>query len=186
MKVDSISNPIISKLKPNVQPSKQGATTNLISDLKNKHSNVSINMSNAYIFADNSSTTLNISPAYTKKAANDPAVQANIERLAGLADSFPTYLSTHNTLPDGSQVSKVSFVVDENGGVSCNCEYRRKNTSDNSPTFFDRLQEKREEEREASRIGGRIDVYSNSNSTKSAIDLKQAYATNLKHNSTRN
>ncbi len=186
MKVDSNSNLIISKLKPNVQPNKQATTANLISNLKKNHSNVSINISNAHLFADNNSTTLNISPAYTTKAASDPAVQANIARLAGLADSFPTYLSTHNTLPDGSQVSKVSFVVDENGGVSCNCEYSRKKTNDNTPTFFDRLQEKREQEREASRIGGRIDVYSTSNSATKAIDLKQAYANNLKHNLTRN
>ncbi len=93
--------------------------------LQEKHSTVSINMSSAYNFNADAAVTLNISPAYVEKAENNPEISSNIERLSGLAESFPQYLGTHNTLPDGTKVTGVSFVVDENGGVSCSCTYEK-------------------------------------------------------------
>lgn len=129
------------------------SASDYFSGVQEKFAGVSMNMSNAYLFSRDSSTTLNISPEYVKKSQDDPETAQNLERLAGLAQSFPQYLNTHNTMPDGTTVSKVSFVVDENGGVSCNCEYSKpKADNDNSLSYYAKIKERREEEAEEERL----------------------------------
>ena len=147
MQINSVSNLKQYYPEMNNLPGKSDDSKQYFAGLKNKYSDVSMNMSNAYLFNNNSTTTLNISPEYLQKAANQPEVGKNIERLAGLARSFPQYLGTHNTMPDGTKVTGVSFVVDENGGVSCNCTYESKE-QDDSPSFLDKILKRRKEKRE--------------------------------------
>ena len=147
--------------------------------LKTKFSDVKINMSNSFLFNSNNSTTLNFSPKYMEKALNDPSTAENIERLAGLAQSFPQYLNNHNTLPDGTKVEKVSFVVDENGGVSCNCEYTKnkdhKNKDSNSLTYLEQLRLKKEEELEKGKYRKSLDFYDNISSYNLSNEFKKSY-----------
>ncbi|NMM62750.1 hypothetical protein HBE96_08580 [Clostridium sp. P21] len=99
-------------------------------NLCNKYPGVNINMSDSYLFNKNGTTTFNVSPKYVEKAMKDPKAAENLNRLLNLAPSFPQYLSTHKYMPDGKEITDVSFVIDENGGVSCNCKYKEKKSKD--------------------------------------------------------
>ncbi len=98
-------------------------------NLRSEYSNTQINMSDSYLFKK-SDVTYNFSPKYIEKAMKDPKVAENVKRLLDEAPSFPQYLNTHKYMPDGREVTSVSFVVDENGGVSCKCEYKEKKSKD--------------------------------------------------------
>ena len=150
MQINSITNMNQSYPGINNQVERSGKADGYFTGLKKKFPDVSMNKSNNYFFSKDSATTLNISPEYLRKAENQPEIAKNVERLAGLARAFPQYLGTHNTMPDGTKVAGVSFVVDENGGVSCNCTYESRKQSDSSG-FLDKILKRREEKREAER-----------------------------------
>ncbi len=118
-----------------------------------KYPDVNLNMSDSYLFSNNGTTTLNVSPKYIEKSLKDQKAAENLDRLMGLAKSFPQYLSTHDRLPSGTRVSKVSFLVDENGGVSCQCEFEkndinsfREKKDTYSLSYFEKLKKIREEQ----------------------------------------
>jgi hypothetical protein len=98
-------------------------------NLSSEYPNAQINMSDSYLFKKND-VTYNFSPKYIEKAMKDPKAAENVKRLLDEAPSFPQYLNTHKYTPDGREVSSVSFVVDENGGVSCKCEFKEKKSKD--------------------------------------------------------
>lgn len=149
-----ICNSSVSKLY-----AKSSSKNKYFNTLCDKYPDVNMNMTNSYLFSNNGTTTLNVSPKYIEKSLKDPKSAENLDRLVGLTQSFPQYLSTHNCLPSGTQVSKVSFLVDEAGGVSCQCEFKKNNLNESKQTndtdsidYFDQLKiniEKQLEEEQA-------------------------------------
>ena len=118
-----------------------------------KFPNAHINISNSYGFSSDRSTTLNVSSGYLEKAMTRPEASQNLERLAGLSETFPQYLNTHNILPDGRQITNVSFLVDENGGVSCMCEYKNSNAKQTHslPSLIEKLEQRKNDQLEANK-----------------------------------
>ncbi len=150
MQLSSVGNSATNYINVGNFSAQAGNSNSYFAGLKEKYDTVSMNMSDAYNFNTDSNVTLNISPEYIEKAESSPEVASNIERLSGLAESFPQYLGTHNTLPDGTKVTGVSFVVNENGGVSCNCTYE-KSTESKSDSIWDRVAARITERREAAK-----------------------------------
>lgn len=126
------------------KPDKTVSKEEYFKNLCNEHPNVNINMSDSYLFRKNEAVTFNVSPKLIEKSMRDPKAAANLNRLLDLAPSFPQYLSMHKYMPDGREVTKVSFVIDENGGVSCDCEYKEnKSKKTDEESYIEKLRKKK-------------------------------------------
>ena len=112
----------------------------------NKYSNVNLNMSNSHL-NKGSEMICNVSPQLINKAIGDPKAAENLNRLLDQISSIPQYINEHKYTLDGREVKNVSFVIDENGGVSCKCEYVEKDSKNTSKTSDEEeLREKKRKE----------------------------------------
>lgn len=110
-------------------------------NLCNKYPNANLNMSDSYINKDNE-INFSISPRLINKATKDPKAAENLNRLMDQIPAFTQYVNTHRFNLCGSEVTSVSIVVDENGGCSCKCEYKKKNSvSENDKIYAEKLLE---------------------------------------------
>ena len=156
---------------------KSNSKNKYFNTLCNKYPDVNMNISNSYLFSNSGTVTLNVSPKYIEKSLKDPESAENLDRLVGLTQSFPQYLSTHNCLPSGTQVSKVSFLVDEDGGVSCQCEFRKNKLNESMQTndtdsidYFDQLKINFKRQLEEERSENRMQKYQQEYRTYSEIN----------------
>jgi len=115
-------------------------------NLCDKYSNVNLNMSNSHL-NKGSEMICNVSPKLINKAISDPKAAENLNRLLDQMSSIPQYINDHKYTLDGREVKNVSFVIDENGGVSCKCEYVEKDSKNTSKTSDEEeLREKKRKE----------------------------------------
>ncbi|OOM17946.1 hypothetical protein CLSAB_11630 [Clostridium saccharobutylicum] len=104
-------------------------------------------MSNSHLNKGNEIIS-NVSPQLINKAISDPKAAENLNRLLDQMSSIPQYINNHKYTLDGREVKNVSFVIDENGGVSCKCEYVEKDSKNTSKTSDEeKLRIKRMKER---------------------------------------
>jgi hypothetical protein len=115
-------------------------------NLCSKYPEANINMSDSYLMKKNE-VAFNFSPKLIEKAINDPKAAKNLDRLINLIPSTQQDFSTPKYTPDGRQINSVSFVVDENGGVSCKIKVEEKNSNNTSKrSDEEELREKKRKE----------------------------------------
>ena len=126
--------------------SKTDTAEEYFKNLCSKYPGENIYMSDSYLIKKNE-VAFNVSPNYVKKAISDPKVS---EKLSYLLDQIPSakqYWSTHKYTLDGSEIKSVSFVIDENGGVSCKLDVENKKSKDTKKTSDEeKLLEKKKKE----------------------------------------
>ncbi|AQS11455.1 hypothetical protein CLOBY_36110 [Clostridium saccharobutylicum] len=112
-----------------------------------RYSGANLRMSNSHLNKGNEIIS-NVSPQLINKAISDPKAAENLNRLLDQMSSIPQYINNHKYTLDGREVKNVSFVIDENGGVSCKCEYVEKDSKNTSKTSDEeKLRIKRMKER---------------------------------------
>lgn len=137
-------------------------------NLCSKCPDANLNMSDSYLMKKNE-VAFNFSPKLIEKAINDPKAAKNLDRLINLIPSTQQDFSTPKYTPDGRKINSVSFVVDENGGVSCKIEVEAKSSKNTSETRDDKvtdeeklLKRKMEELRKSKlKLPKEYEIYSN-------------------------
>lgn len=117
--------------------------------LRNRYSNVNLNMSNSYLSKKNE-ITYNVSPAFISKANSNPEVSKKLNDILDQAQSTAQYINAHKSLDGNSEVESVSFSIDENGGCSCKVELKSTNSNDtDKKSQTEKLLENKMKERKA-------------------------------------
>ena len=86
-------------------------------------------------YGKNTTTNVAISPAFLKKMADDPELQAKYEKeIANMAELDRENVRTHAA--NGSRIRKQGWAIDKNGGISC-WSIGTKNTSSKRYSLLD-------------------------------------------------
>lgn len=106
------------------------------SNISSKYPNANMYMSNSYTMKKND-VTFNFSPGLIAKAMSDPKAAKNLNRLVDLIPATQQEFSKPKYTIDGRKITGVSFVVDENGGMSCKIDVEQESTKNTRKTSDD-------------------------------------------------